>query len=92
MCYGLGFASGLLAVSWSFPETGTVDLLADLGHPYDVQLFLASLQGNVDIVNLLLSNGADVNAEVNDGMTAIRIAEQQGHREIVEALRSANGN
>jgi hypothetical protein len=30
-----------------------------------------------------------VNAEVNDGMTAISIAQQQGHEEIVEAIRSA---
>ena len=50
---------------------------------------MASLQGHSEIVNLLLTNGADVNAEVNDGMMAIRIAQRQGHQKIVEMLRAA---
>ena len=53
-------------------------------------LIQASQEGHGEIVNMLLSNGADVNAKVNDSMTAIRIAQKQGHQEIVESLKNAN--
>ncbi|MDA0811699.1 MAG: ankyrin repeat domain-containing protein [Verrucomicrobia bacterium] len=49
---------------------------------------MASHEGNADIVNALLSSGANVN-EKSKGMTALRIASLEGHKEIVKTLLDA---
>ena len=72
MCYGLGFASGLLAVSWSFPETGTVDLLADLGHPYDVQ------QGIPPEIGYITNSSPPI---VVNGVVVVGNSHEQGYRQ-----------
>ena len=45
--------------------------------------------GNTEVVKLLLDAGADVNAENNNGMTALKLAINQGHHEIVQLIRKA---
>lgn len=58
-------------------------------------LLSASFAGNVDMVKLLLEAGADVNARIGSshshsrGMTALQIAEKQGHQGVVELLKNA---
>jgi ankyrin repeat protein len=42
--------------------------------------------GNIDIVNILLRNGADVTRVTNEGNTPLHIATYQGHGKVVEAL------
>ena len=46
------------------------------------------MQGHRDVVIRLLSSGADLNAEHNDGRTALDMAEEYGHQEVVEVLKN----
>ncbi len=45
--------------------------------------------GVMEIVQVLLVAGVDMNAKGNDGLTALMWAEQKGHTEIVELLKKA---
>lgn len=47
----------------------------------------AAVKGFTDIVVLLLDKGADVNAKANDGTTALMVASQYRHAEVVELLK-----
>ena len=51
-------------------------------------LMLAAMNGNLDIVKILVENGAEVDMEVdsNDSDTAIVFAAKKGHLDIVEYL------
>jgi len=53
------------------------------------QLFLAAVSGNVAQVQALLAAGADVNATTPDGRTALRMASQKGHADVVTLLKEA---
>jgi len=46
----------------------------------------ASKKGSADVVKLLLSHGADVNASTKAGKTALDYARKKGHQEIVKLL------
>jgi ankyrin repeat protein len=50
------------------------------------RFFAAAKDGNRELVELLLKNGADVNAEGEFGETALGQAAENGHREVVELL------
>ncbi len=66
-----------------------VQLLLDAGADVNdgVPLHLASLQGHVDIVNALVSGGANLNlATKHDGSTAVWMASFHGHANVVEEL------
>ncbi|MBQ7456316.1 MAG: ankyrin repeat domain-containing protein [Desulfovibrio sp.] len=49
-------------------------------------LYLAAQYGKLDIVNYLLSTGADVNARGEDNRSALSVAVQKGHMAIVNTL------
>ena len=51
----------------------------------------ASQEGHTDIVKVLISARANVNAKANDwtGTTALRFASRKGHTEIVNILKQA---
>ena len=52
-------------------------------------LMVAAYQGHESTVRLLLSKGSDANVTI-DGETALSIAKQKGHSEIIEVLRAAS--
>lgn len=49
-------------------------------------LHYAVIEGNTDLVELLLSKGALVNARTNQGVTPLHIAAREGHGHIVQLL------
>lgn len=49
--------------------------------------------GHVEVVNLLLEAGADINvADYTDGIDSLMLASQNGHNEIVKLLLEAGAN
>ena len=50
---------------------------------------VASQNGHVRVVQILLSAGADVNAKINNVWTALKSARKNGHVEIVRLLKAA---
>jgi hypothetical protein len=55
-------------------------------------LHVASSNGRKDVVEFLLSKGADKNAINVDGMTPLHLAAGYGHKEVVELLLSNNAD
>ena len=49
-------------------------------------LIFSSHNGYLDVVQLLLDKGANVNATMSNGATALIYASQNGHKEVVQAL------
>ena len=52
----------------------------------------ASSSGHLEIVKLLLSHGADVNAQSSSGNTPLMYACASGHAEVVRSLLEAGAN
>jgi len=48
----------------------------------------AALKGSLDLADLLVSHGADVNAANDDGKTALSIALSSGRQQMVDWLRA----
>ena len=55
-------------------------------------LHYASMYGHLEVANLLLLNGANVNCEDNTKMTPLYYASANGHFEMVELLLNYNAN
>ena len=62
------------------PQFGGVDI---------TPLMLAAYRNSVDVAKLLIDAGADVNAEAENGATALIIAEESGNTEVAALLRKA---
>ena len=58
-------------------------------HTPSTPLIYASRNGHINIAQLLLNNGADVNVKDSWGRTAMMVAKSKGHTEIVELLQQA---
>ena len=48
---------------------------------------VASSKGYMDMVKMLLEEGAEIEAKNNDGQTALDLAEKNGHTKVVDFLR-----
>ena len=56
-------------------------------------LFIASQEGHLKVVELLLLNGANIHdKETSQGMSSLFIASQEGHLDVVELLLSNGAN
>ena len=55
----------------------------------DTALIYASLNGNVQIVRLLLSYNVNINAKSNNGFTAMAAAVFSGHAKVMNLLKKA---
>ncbi len=51
-------------------------------------LTVATIQGHLDIVRILLDAGANPHSSVGGGRTALDYAVERGHTEIADILRS----
>lgn len=54
-------------------------------------LFGAVEKGNLEQIKKLLSAGAEVNAKTSKGETPLRLAEEKGHKSLVDLLRQHGG-
>ena len=78
-------------------QAAVVEILLDRGAALESRedttrwtaLMLASARGQVAVVETLLDRGADINARNEEGDTALDIAYDEGHREVINALRTA---
>lgn len=55
-------------------------------------LFLASQEGHIDLVRLLIANGASLELSDEDGISPLYIASYQGHADVVEILLNAGAD
>ncbi|XP_037095125.1 ankyrin repeat domain-containing protein 50 [Syngnathus acus] len=87
--------SGLVSVDLSVGVTGTDEmrakqLLQSVKHlsPTDVQALLsgAALEGSTNLVQLLLTRGADPLLSDHQGQTPLTIASRQGHLDVLHVL------
>ena len=67
------------------------DAQIDLDFHGTSPLILSSFAGHLRLTKLLLSHGADVNLQSNNGITALMMSSYKGHREIVELLLANYG-
>jgi ankyrin repeat protein len=51
-------------------------------------LLFASVNGDIDLVEYLISHGANVNHTSNEGVTALSLARQEKYKEIITLLKS----
>jgi ankyrin repeat protein len=49
-------------------------------------LMIAAKNGHIDIVDLMINTGVDVNTQASDGKTALFLAAQNGHSNVVRRL------
>ena len=57
----------------------------------NIKLIRSSMFGNIEAVKRLLKEGADVNAKNSEGYTALSLASDNGHTEIVKMLLATKG-
>jgi len=76
--------SGLTSLLEQYPETD-LDAVDEFGY---TPLHLACDRGNIDIVRLLLNNGADHNIKDSDNFSPIELAKEAGQSEIEAILSS----
>jgi len=55
-------------------------------------LHVSTLHGHYDIVNMLISSGATINARDGNGQTPLHIAAQYGYIDIVRSLLDAGAD
>lgn len=55
-------------------------------------LHLAALESGKDMVGLLLTHGAEVNAQTANGWTPLRWAASKGNKDVAEMLRQHGGH
>ena len=93
---GPGLRTALMHASRN-GEAAVVELLLDRGADIEARdymygqttLMCASESGEAAVVELLLDRGADIEARARDGDTALEVAYNEGHRDVMNVLRAA---
>jgi ankyrin repeat protein len=77
------------AFNTTYDFTNVAKVLLDNGADVNLlnPLLIAARVGNQKMVQLLLANGANINATDTTGQNVLQIAEQQGHTNIVKFLK-----
>ena len=78
-----------VAFNQVYDFTDVAEILLDNGADVNLQnpLLFAARTGNLKMVQLLMSKGANINATNSTGQNALQIAEKQGHKNIVKFLK-----
>ena len=78
-----------VAFNQVYDFTDVAEILLDNGADVNLQnpLLFAARVGNLKMVQLLMSKGANINATNSTGQTALQIAQQNGHTNIVNFLK-----
>jgi ankyrin repeat protein len=78
-----------IAFNATYDFTNVAKILLDNGADVNLlnPLLIAGRSGNLKMVQLLLANGANINATDTTGQNVLQIAEQQGHTNIVKFLK-----
>ena len=71
--------------------TEIVRMLLEAGADIRDTLIMSSGNGHIEIVKMLLKEGADVNETDEDGMTALMMASEWGHKYVVKILLAQEG-
>jgi ankyrin repeat protein len=53
---------------------------------------MAAISGGLDMVQLIVDEGAKIDAKDNDGMTALNYAVKNGHKDVVAFLQDKGAN
>ena len=57
-----------------------------------ISLINATYEGNLEVVQLLISQGANIESQTKEGATPLYIASEQGYKNIVKYLISHGAN
>ncbi len=53
-------------------------------------LIVAAINNHIEVAKMLIEHGANINSKNNNGNTALSVANEKGHTEIVELLEQTN--
>ena len=84
-------AVGHVGVVHELLEEGRLDV-NERGPRDSTALMFAAGGGHTDVVRALIKEGADVEAQEEGGWTALQLAEEDGHYDIVTLLRGVTGS
>lgn len=84
----LAAQSGNTLIAKLILEAGGKSTINDKEKNGACALIHSAINGNLELIKLLVENGADVDAKDHNGWTAMKWAIEQGHSDVIQFLRS----